>query len=189
MERLAQLCLGALEGESEQKVRGPATVTKTSRLCSLWGGMGAVYEVSIVLASQKKEVIIVKEVRLPKDCASIGDARKKDSYDVEASFYGKGHWETLQACGASVPRLLHMETTTEGLIICMSRLEGRAMHSCSEENALAVMVWLARLHAAFWGPKSDVAVQTGLAAQGPTGIWTLGLTSTTLCPTRAGRDD
>ena len=47
--------------------------------------------------------IVAKRVELPAVCSSIGDQRKKDSYDVEASFYSRGHAERLIAAGAVVP--------------------------------------------------------------------------------------
>ena len=46
---------------------------------------------------------MAKRVELPAVCSSIGDQRKKDSYDVEASFYSRGHAERLIAAGAVVP--------------------------------------------------------------------------------------
>ena len=53
--------------------------------------------------------IVAKRVELPAVCSSIGDQRKKDSYDVEASFYSRGHAERLIAAGAVVPFPLHVE--------------------------------------------------------------------------------
>ena len=59
--------------------------------------------------------IVAKRVELPAVCSSIGDQRKKDSYDVEASFYSRGHAERLIAAGAVVPFPPMLTRTSQSL--------------------------------------------------------------------------
>jgi hypothetical protein len=91
--------------------------------------------------------------------------RKKDSYDVEAAFYARGHAERLIAAGAAVPHPLHVETARgAGVTICMTHVEGRCRHAGGAE---AFLRWLARLHSTYWGvARADAAVADGLQAQG-----------------------
>ncbi|CAJ1407067.1 unnamed protein product [Effrenium voratum] len=102
--------------------------------------------------------IVAKRIELPSSCSSIGDQRKKDSYDVEAAFYQNGHAERLIAAGCQVPCPLHVERGKDGLTICMTHLEGRSSHPRGKE---AFLKWLARLHATYWGPRADVACSAG----------------------------
>jgi hypothetical protein len=71
--------------------------------------MGSVFRLTIICTGHQPLLIIAKRVKLPTVCASIGDQRKKDSYDVEAAFYSNGHAEKLIAAGAMVPFPLHIE--------------------------------------------------------------------------------
>lgn len=98
-------------------------------------------------------------------CDSIGDRRKKDSYDVEAAFYSCGHAESVLDAGAVVPRPLHVEKTNDGrcVTICMTELDGAGSH---RGDAEAFVDWLAKLHARFWGERADAAVAAGLQTQG-----------------------
>eukprot|EP00913_Durusdinium_trenchii_P031237 g29248.t1 len=89
--------------------------------------MGSVYRITATGAKIKPQSIVAKRVQLPKHCDSIGDQRKKDSYDVEAAFYQKGHAERLIDAGCLVPFPLHVEHSRgEGVTICMTELEGGA---------------------------------------------------------------
>lgn len=61
------------------------------RMCRLWGGMGDVLELRAA-----SRVAVAKRIRMPRDCSSIGDQRKKDSYEVEVKLdpkpmYGRTH--------------------------------------------------------------------------------------------------
>ena len=81
-------------------------------IASLWAGMGNVFKLT-VKANNGTQNIIAKCVSLPPTCDSIGDQRKKDSYDVEKAFYGQGHAAKLIAAGAIVPTPLHVEGGAE----------------------------------------------------------------------------
>ena len=54
--------------------------------------------------------IIAKRVKLPPRTDSIGDARKKASYEHESNFYAMGHAEALLEAGCEVPRPLRSNT-------------------------------------------------------------------------------
>jgi len=142
------------------------TSVRTRAIASLWGGMGKVYEMKVTCSGGVEFVIIAKRVKLPSTCLGVGDQRKKDSYEVEAAFYGGGHAERLIQEGCAVPFPLLVESSRgDGLTICMTKLQGQPC-SIDERRGLAVMGWLARLHATFWGPRADEAVSSGLQAQG-----------------------
>eukprot|EP00667_Euglena_gracilis_P026833 EG_transcript_32703 len=127
----------------------------------LWGGMGHVYAISVP-AKGHAPCVIAKRIRLPETCTSVGDQRKKDSYEVEAAFYGQGHAERLIAAGCSVPHPLFVERAgPHGLTICMTRLPGRKVRRLDEAHARAALTALARLHALYWGPRADRAVGPG----------------------------
>ena len=63
---------------------------KAKCIASLWAGMGNVYSIAISSSLGTPISIVAKRVELPSVCDSIGDQRKKDSYDVEANFYARG---------------------------------------------------------------------------------------------------
>lgn len=135
-------------------------------IASLWAGMGNVYKltVSSAVPGDPPVSIVAKCVELPTGRLSIGDQRKKDSYDVEAAFYSKGHAERLIAAGAIVPAPLHVEKKGDNVTICMTQVDGR---SSARGDSEAFVGWLAKLHATYWGSsRADAAVASGLQAQG-----------------------
>ena len=158
LPRFGAAGLPALDADSVQDVRARS-------IASLWAGMGTVYTLAITPASGAPVTLCAKRVSLPDECDSIGDQRKKDSYDVEAAFYSRGHAERLIAAGARVPFPLHVEARAGGVTIVMTQLEGS---SSAHGEAEAFVTWLATLHATYWGERSDVAcgAEGGLQAQG-----------------------
>ena len=155
--------LPALDASSIKDVRARS-------VARLWGGMGNVYELTVSSSQGPDLAIMAKRIKLPSNCTSIGDQRKKDSYDVEAAFYSNGHAERLIKAGCVVPFPLFVEhSRDDGLTICMTKLEGRS-GSMDESQMKAVMGWLACLHATYWGTRADAAVvkgpQGGLQPQG-----------------------
>ena len=134
----------------------------TRSVARLWAGMGSVVELRLKPCNV---VIIAKKVTLPKRCDSIGDARKKASYEVEASFY-EAHAERLVAAGCAVPRPLLVERRGDGVTIVMTKLVGSS-GSMDGAQTRRVLSWLAKLHGLYYGAaKADAAVREGLAAQG-----------------------
>ena len=132
------------------------------KVCSLWAGFGSIYDIS----TTTNEHFIVKSVALPQQCTSIGDLRKKKSYECEANFYDNGVAERLLEIGCAVPRPLHVNRTGT-ITICMTKLTGTASSNLSGEEAAACMKWFANLHSEYWGSKrADAAVAQGCQVQG-----------------------
>lgn len=156
---LVEQCLPKFVASGQKLDRAAIISVVAKPIASLWAGMGTVYKLTIGQTSSPPLAIVAKRVMLPSVCDSIGDRRKKDSYDVEAAFYSKGHAEKLIAARALVPQPLHVESRDGGVTICMTCLEGSSSARGGEE---AFMTWLARLHATYWGSRAD-------AACGPTG--------------------
>jgi hypothetical protein len=129
--------------------------------------MGNVYRLTITCTGNPPVSIIAKRVELPRMCDSIGDQRKKDSYEVEAAFYSRGHAERLLAAGVVVPAPLHVERRGDNVTICMTQVGGRSSH---RGDSMAFVEWLARLHATYWGASRANAAcgpsGGGLQAQG-----------------------
>lgn len=150
--------------EAGLRVISDISDVKVKEIASLWAGMGSVYCITAAGAKIKPQSIVAKRVQLPARCDSIGDQRKKDSYDVETAFYQKGHAQRLISAGCMVPFPLHVEHRGEGVTICMTKLEGHSSHPQGYE---AFVKWLARLHATYWGPRADAACcEGGLQPQG-----------------------
>jgi hypothetical protein len=145
----------------------PADIVDVSAraIASLWAGMGNIYRLTVKTAAGDSVAIVAKRVDMPDVCDSIGDQRKKDSYDCEAAFYSKGHAERCIKAGAMVPHPLYVEQAGRGanVTICMSQVEGR---SSARGDTMAFVEWLAKLHATYWGKQADDAVASGLQAQG-----------------------
>ena len=144
-------------------------VSECHEVQRLWGGMGAVLELTLRTATGAAAPLILKRVELPAlGCTSVGDRRKEASYVVEQAFYERGHAAALRALGADVP--LPLLTRREGrtMTTAMTKLSGAAAGGLGEAQCQAVMRWMARLHARYWGAaRADAAVAGGgLQAQG-----------------------
>lgn len=165
-KKLVERCLPSFAKAGLKPLSTPADIVDvTARaIASLWAGMGNVYKLTVKSAAGESISIIAKRVDLPDVCDSIGDQRKKDSYDVEAAFYSKGHAERLIQGGALVPHPLYVDKRGGNVTICMTEVEGR---SSARGDSEAFVSWLAKLHATYWGSKrADEAVASGLQAQG-----------------------
>ncbi|CAE7405074.1 unnamed protein product [Symbiodinium natans] len=150
---LVERCLPRFKDAGLEPLDG-ITDIKVKAIASLWAGMGCVYDL-MVTSKRGVQHVVAKRVQLPKRCDSIGDQRKKDSYDVEAAFYQKGHAERLISAGCMVPFPLHVEHSRgEGVTICMTKVEGKPSHP---RGADAFVAWLARLHSTYWGSRADEA--------------------------------
>ena len=166
--KLVERCLSSFAKAGLKPLGGPADIVSvtTRAIASLWAGMGNVYRLTVKTAAGETVSIMAKRVELPRVCDSIGDQRKKDSYDIEAAFYSKGHAERCIKAGALVPFPLYVEQAGRGanVTICMTQVEGR---SSARGDSEAFVGWLAKLHAAYWGSeRADEAVASGLQAQG-----------------------
>lgn len=165
--RLVTCCLPKFEAGGLPPLDATAmTRVQAKRVATLWAGYGSIFKLMVEGGSAPIS-IIVKRVELPSVCDSIGDQRKKDSYDVEAAFYAKGHAEKLRAAGAMVPFPLHVEKQGEDVTICMTEVKGSSSHRGESE---AFVEWLAKAHALYWGDRATEACgqssRGGLQAQG-----------------------
>ena len=140
-----------------------ATVHSCKQLCRLWAGFGIVNEIT----TGTMQTFVVKKVVLPSDCTSIGDERKKQSYECEAHFYENGMASRLHEIGCIVPVPLHVQSGGS-VTIAMTKLDGiSASGGINFKQAVACMQWFARLHSEFWGnERADAAVALGIQQQG-----------------------
>ena len=149
----------------------------TRSVCRLWAGMGEVVELELACPPEHHREpvsIIAKCVKWKAEQAagglSIGDRRKRDSYVNEANFYKNGHAQRLHAAGCKLPRALTSEHRPDGITIVMTKLQGRPAAGLNENESRAVLSWLARMHAEYWGARADAAVcastSGGLQEQG-----------------------
>lgn len=97
-----------------------AAAPEVRRLCRLWAGMGDVWELRVA-----GRTAVAKRIRMPRECSSLGDLRKRESYEVEARWYKNGYAERLLAAGCALPRPFLVKRGTDTLTILMSSLEGR----------------------------------------------------------------
>lgn len=153
---LVESCLPRFQEAGLSPIKAESIIdVQVRRIASLWAGMGSVYRLTIESKGASPVSIVAKRVELPAACASVGDQRKKHSYNVEAAFYSKGHAKRLIQAGARVPFPLHVDNSrSDGMTICMTQLDG--MHSVDGDHR-SFMIWLARLHATYWGERADEA--------------------------------
>lgn len=137
------------------------------RIQGLWTGMGGVDEITATSPNGDESVFIVKVIGIPKDLENHEYKRDHTSYFVEANFYEKGHADRLCAAGALCPRPLLTGTDDGILRICMTKLPGEVFDGSVEPQIRSALLWLARLHATYWGAaRADKAVASGLQPQG-----------------------
>ncbi len=143
---------------------------ETRSVARLWAGMGSVVELKV--SAPTPLAVIAKRVAwsaVSADTLAIGDRRKRDSYVVEANFYGNGHAERLYRAGCRLPRAITAQHRPDGITIVMSKVQGERAHLGHAESC-AVLTWFARMHAEYWGARADAAVAStpegGLQAQG-----------------------
>ena len=132
--RLSAACSPAMDGLG---LTAPAADrVRAAQIAGLWAG--------------RCDPIIVKRIR-PGACASLGDQRKKASYEVEANFYSPGGAaDALAAFGARAPRALRVERDRAGVTICMTKLPGAmaSRHSQWRQGGVASLVCAVRMEEA-----------------------------------------
>ena len=106
----------------------PVSSVQVSHMQRLWGGMGAVLEIHARTASGVEATLIVKHIELPAYAAlSVGDERKRVSYECEAKFFETAADELRRIAGCHVPAGLLIDRSADGkLNIVMSKLPKRA---------------------------------------------------------------
>jgi hypothetical protein len=114
------------------------TSVQVAHVQRLWGGMGAVLEVRAETASGVSALLIVKKILLPCGVLSVGDQRKKVSYECESKFFETMAGQLRSQAGCSVPSGLLVDRSSPGeLMILMSKMPGSSTLSESEEDAAA----------------------------------------------------
>ena len=73
---------------------------------------------------------------MPARCTSVGDERKRLSYEVEACFYAGGHAARLLAAGAAVPRPLLVDRGGAGELCPASATQDRRAKLKAEGNSV-----------------------------------------------------
>jgi len=155
---------------------------QVSTICSLWGGMGHIYKVSLRDESHShphQQALVIKHVAPPRKNMSFGDRRKADSYQVECNFYERVAPQLIQEFGLSLPEPYLVERDCgkgkNEIVIAMSFVQ-QEYNQESDSAALLkpVLTWLATLHAAFWGNDraDEIVAQAGLQRTGS--YWHLG---------------
>jgi serine/threonine protein kinase len=175
--RIVRHCLIDDKSKSISDTRGEESLLDESDLHiatvqSLWGGMGHIYKVSWN-SDTRTNCLILKHVAPPRKSMSLGDKRKADSYQVECNFYQHVAPLLAQKHGLSLPVPYLVERNCgkheNEMVVAMSYIHNDGGELQDDRSTLlAILTWLATLHAAFWGPAAADAVvaQAGLQACG-----------------------
>jgi thiamine kinase-like enzyme len=147
---------------------------EVTTLCSLWGGMGHIYRVSFPLHHRKNScnktnnssvqqppaatpiTFIIKHISPRKlQRANLGDQRKAASYQVEANFYQHVAPKLIHEYGVSIPQpyLVERNAASCEIVIAMSFVENASVSDETTTYMHAVLTWLAKFHASFWGSR------------------------------------
>jgi hypothetical protein len=142
------------------------SIQSQTQIATLWAGMGSIVHLQCKDASGGTKTLIAKHIKCSSP-RSFGDKRKRDSYHVEASFYGSEYNKELSERHICC-RGLHTEDDGNGEItILMTPLPNSTVHYMKDDVAKAAVRSVSLLHSYFWGnEKAEAAVEAGLAAQG-----------------------
>jgi thiamine kinase-like enzyme len=168
--RLAHLCLPQLNTSVTNTDAVHESDLQVKSLCRLWGGMGHIYRVTHN-NNNANGTFIVKHITPPAQ-QSFGDRRKAESYEVEANFYQHLAAPLIATHGLHIPRPLHVEYNSNEtkqqksthITICMTFVEESKKNLPEKDYNKKVLVWLATLHASYWGDAAVDAIveQVGL---------------------------
>lgn len=124
---------------------------RRDRICELWSGYGEV--VRVELAGGIAPTVVVKHVRPPPGAASVSDARKRRSYDVETAFYREYAARCDDRC--RVARLYGSRATPDEWLFVLEDLDASGFparrHEAGPVALEACLAWLAAFHARFLG--------------------------------------
>jgi len=130
---------------------GARRVKRSEHVQTLWSGYGEI--VRLALDGGDAPTVIVKHVRPPLARTSVGDARKRRSYQNELAFYRE--YAPLLDERCRVAALYANRVTTDEWWFVLEDLDaaGFALRSDSPRGADldACLAWLAQLHARFVG--------------------------------------
>jgi hypothetical protein len=124
---------------------------RRERIQHLWSGYGEL--VRVELTGGIAPTVVVKHVRPPAGRASVSDARKRRSYDVEARFYREYAPRCDDRC--RVARLYASRALPDEWLFVLEDLDASGFprrHGEADATALdACLAWLAAFHARFLG--------------------------------------
>ena len=121
---------------------------------SLWGGYGAIWRCTL----QDGRSVILKAVSPPPG-QGRSHQRKLRSYAVETHWYS--HWSSRCGLECRVPALLALDPTPGAWRLLMEDLNSAGFARGTQDQASALIDWLANFHATFMG-------------QTPQGLWPMG---------------
>ena len=132
------------------------------QICELWSGYGEVFRVE--LTGGLAPTAVVKHVRPPPGQTDISDARKRRSYDVEATFYRDYAPRCDDSC--RVAYLYGSRVTPDEWVFVLEDLDASGFPEPDDQCegptiALASLAWLAAFHARFLGDAGPGLWPTG----------------------------
>lgn len=139
---------------------GARSVERVERIQSLWGGYGELSRLHLAGASAPS--VILKRIVPPRGATSLSDARKRRSYEIEATFYRT----FAPRCDARsrVARLLGDAEVGARLLLLEDLDPGtgeRARRARGEDEITDCLSWLAAFHARFVGVAPEGLWPTG----------------------------
>jgi hypothetical protein len=126
-------------------VTGAHSARRGERIQSLWGGYGELFRVHV-----DARTAVVKHVRPPASAASISDARKRRSYEVEEVFYRDYAPRCDDTC--RVARLYGSRRDDDGWLFVLEDLDAAGFPARRDDDCAdvgACLAWLASFHARF----------------------------------------
>ncbi len=144
------------------EVTGARSARRAQQLQALWGGYGELFRVE--LDRGVAPTAVVKWVRPPAAAqATVSDARKRRSYEVEAAFYRDFAARCDDTC--RVARLYGSRTTGGESLFVLEDLDAAGFpmrHDDADPTSLdACLSWLASFHARFLDAPPDGLWPTG----------------------------
>jgi hypothetical protein len=140
---------------------GALRVKRVEHVQTLWSGYGEI--VRVALEGGIAPTAIVKHVRPPASRMSVGDARKRRSYDVELAFYREYAPRLDDDC--RVARLYTQRVAKDEWWFVLEDLDASGFGLRSDRlygaDLDACLAWLARFHARFLGEEPRRLWPTG----------------------------
>ncbi|KAI5803987.1 kinase-like domain-containing protein [Peziza echinospora] len=138
------------------------TFISSTQIATLWGGYGHIHRIQASLKNDGKKSLILKTIAPPptrQGTADEGHLRKLLSYKVERWFYYHLSTKLLRGLNSPKVAVAYSPRTSIGPEIESLLLEDliaagfprSASYGLEMEKVKAVLRWLARFHAAFWG--------------------------------------
>lgn len=136
-------------------------VERVERIQSLWGGYGELLRMH--LDGGEPRSIVLKRIVPPREATSLSDARKRRSYEVEATFYRA--FAPRCDTRSRVARLLGDTEIGGARLLLLEDLDAgrgeRSRRARGDDEITQCLSWLATFHARFLGVE-------------PAGLWPTG---------------